>query len=202
MKRTYNYKKTLDAVHMPPEHKQQMRTALAFQFADKLREENTMNASKRFEKSPTKKIKTILIASAAVLSLALLVGFANGRQIIELLGGGRYMQGIDESGQHFASVDMGFDAPPAEVRGDEVYFVLDGSDTNITASCTAETYYQYEQIAADGVRRVVLVGGRADELGWAEFLFSAEGTFLGSNAAHPTEEVPLWLQKGQQTLCG
>lgn len=133
---------------------------------------------------------TAVIAAVVVLSLTL-VGFAYGSQIIQLLGGGHFEEGKDSNGNNFVSMDIGFEYDPIEVRDGQIYFVLDGSDTNITNQCSEETYYQYETIDDNGYRHVVLIGGTADNVGMAEYIWDESGSFRGGNASYNSSEETL-----------
>jgi len=187
----YNYKRTFDAVSMPPEHQEQIRAALSSRISEIQEENNVMNTKSSFNRTR----RAVVIAAIIVLSFALLVGFTYGSQIIQLLGGGRL-----EVGANYVKISTGFESDPAEVRDGQVYFVLDGADTDITSYCTKDTYYQYEQINDNGYRHVVLVGGAPDDLGWAEFVWDESGKFVAGNSTRNSEEIPAWLILGRETL--
>jgi len=189
-----NYKRTFDAVNLSPERQNQMRTELFSRFSEKQKEDNTMNI-----KSISKPRKAFIVV-AAMLAFTLLVGFTFGNQIIQLLGGGRIETGTDGDGNSYTSIDMGFEADPVEIRDGQVYFVLDSSDENITDYCTETTYYQYEQIADNGYRHVVAIGGTPDNLGWAEFVWDESGDFIGGNATTNEANAPIWLAHAQEAL--
>jgi beta-lactamase regulating signal transducer with metallopeptidase domain len=143
---------------------------------------------------------TLVVCTAAVFATTRIWADTAGENIIQLLGGGRIESGMDSADNHYASVDTSFVSDPVEVRNGQVYFVLDGSGTNITSYCTEETYYLYEQTADNGYRHAVLVGGAPDNLGWAEFVWDESGGFAGGNAKRNTDDVPAWLMRGQETL--
>lgn len=193
----YNYKRTFDAVRMSPEHQKRIRSELSSRFSEKQKEDNVVNIKS------IRKPRKALVAAVAILASVLLAGFTFGSQIIQLLGGGRIESGTDGSGNNYTSIDAGFETDPVEIRDGQVYFVLDGSDTDITRYCTETTYYQYEQIADNGYRHVVVVGGTPDNLGWAEFVWDENGNFSGSNATTPASsngEWPEWLELANETL--
>ena len=97
-------------------------------------------------------------------------------------------------------MDTGFETDPVEVREGQVYFTLDGSGRNITALCGADSYFQYEVQDETGCRHVVLVGGEPEQVGWAEFVWNADGEFIASSATYPDQEKPQWLLKGEAAL--
>lgn len=193
----YNYQRTFDAVRMSPEHRKRILSELSSRFSEKQKEDNVVNIKS------IKKPQKALVAAVAILSFALLAGFTFGNQIIQLLGGGRMESGTDSSGNSYVAMDTGFETEPVEIRDGQVYFVLNGSDKNITSYCTETTYYQYEQIADNGNRHVVVVGGTPDNLGWGEFVWDEAGAFLGSNATIPASsngERPEWLELANEAL--
>jgi hypothetical protein len=191
----YYYQRTFEAVRMSPEHQEQIRSALSSRFSVNQKEDNSVST-----KPHSIKISRVLaIAAVAILALAL-VGFTYGSQIIKLLGGGRMEEGKDNAGNNYVSMDSGFVSDPVEVRDGQIYFVLDGSDTNITNQCSEKTYYQYESADANGYRHVVLIGGTPDDVGMAEFVWDESGTFQGSNATYNSNEEPAWLTSGKTAL--
>jgi hypothetical protein len=143
--------------------------------------------------------RTAVAAAVVVLSLAL-VGFTYGSQIIQLLGGGHFEEGKDGNGDNYVSMDSGFETDPIEVRDGQIYFVLDGSNTNITDQCSEKTYYQYETVDNNGYRHVVLIGGTPDDVGMAEYIWDAKGTFRGGNASYNAGEEPAWLTSAREAL--
>jgi hypothetical protein len=144
-------------------------------------------------------VRTAVVVAVFVLSLTL-VGFAYGDQIIQLLGGGYIEEGKDANGGNYISIDTGFVNDPIEVRDGQIYFVLDGSNTNITDQCSEKTYYQYETVDNDGYRHVVLIGGIPDNVGMAEYIWDANGTFKGSNASYNSREEPAWLASAREAF--
>ena len=95
---------------------------------------------------------------------------------------------------------VGFEYDPIEVRDGQIYFVLDGSDANITNQCSEETYYQYETIDDNGYRHVVLIGGTADNVGMAKYIWDESGSFRGGTASYDSSEEPAWLISVREAL--
>jgi hypothetical protein len=191
----YNYKRTFDAVSMPPEHREQIRAALSSRIFERQKENNIMSTKTLFGRRPG----SVAVAAIIVLSAALFAGFTYGSQIIQLFGGGLIEFGVDSGGNQYSSVES-FVSDPVELRDGQVYFVLDGSGTNITGYCTEETYYLYERVDDSGYRHAVLIGGTPDNLGWAEFVWDENGGFVGGNAMRNADDIPVWLMRGQETL--
>lgn len=188
----YDYQRTFDAVNMPQEHQERIRSVLT----DHVAATQGTNIIMSRKKKPVR-----LLAVAALVTLLLaFAGFTFGDQIIRLLGGGTFEHSEGNWGNSTVSMSSGFETDPVEVKDSQVYFMLDGSSRNITAQCTEETYYQYETIDANGNRHVVLVGGTPENIGWAEFLWTKGGKFAGSNATHLEGEEPAWLRTARATL--
>ncbi len=154
-----------------------------------------IKASRRFSLSTA---RIAIIAAIAILSLTL-VGFTYGNRIIQMLGGGRFVEGKDSHGNYFVSMDLGFEKEPVEVRDGQIYFVLDGSDINITRQCSEQSYYQYETVDSNGFRQILLIGGTPDNVGMAVYLWDQNGELRGSSASYKGE-TPAWLISAQEAL--
>ena len=196
-----NYKQAFDAIRMPPERQEQIRSELSARIYEKPMEDNIVNIKSR----STKKLVAVLVAAILAVSLSTFVAFAYGDQIIQLLGGGQIKSGITEEGSHYTSMTMSTDDPaPVEVRDGKVYFVLDGTDTDITGYCTETTYYQYEKNADNGYRHIFIVGGSPDDLGWAEYIWDEAGKPVGSTSVLPAgynaDEKPIWLELADEAF--
>ena len=192
-----NYKRTFDAVNMPQERWEQIRAALSSHISEKRKDNDIMNTKSIAYRKP----RVALIAAVIALSCILLAGaaYAYGTQIIELLGGGRIESG-KINGTDYNSISTGFASDPVELREGRVYFLLDGSNMDITSYCTEETAYRYERITDDGYRHVVLVGGTPDNLGWAEFVWDENGNEVGGNATYNSDKAPAWLNNEREKL--
>ena len=163
-----------------------------------------LRAGPAVKKVKISRIKRISIV-AVIAAVVILSGFTYGNQIIEqikLLGGGRIESGKTSDGWDYISVTQ-YKSSPAEVKDGKVYFILDGSNTDITSCCTEVTYYKYEKIADNGYRHVIIVGGPPDNLGWSEFIWDENGNFVASTAQfHEDEngEQPEWLKIAEGKL--
>lgn len=187
-----NFKRTFNTVKMSYKRQEEIRAELSSLLSEKEKKDYYMS-----EKTILfKKSRIVVIAIAAMLSLSL-VGFAFGNQIIQLLGGGRIEQGKTSEGWDFVSIDMGFISDPVKVEGNQIYFILDGSDINITDQCSDSKYYKYETVDDNGYRHVVLIGGTADNIGFAEFVWDKDGSFIGSSASINSPEEPEWLKSAK-----
>lgn len=186
------WKRTFDAVKMPSEHKEEIRAKLSSSMEMYEKEDMVVNRKIKYSR--------FLAVAAILAAAAVMAGFAFGDQVIALLGGGSMISGINEDGEDFVSMDTGFAADPVIILGDQIYFILDDSYTDITDQCSESDYYQYEKTDENGIRHVVLVGGTIDRLGWAEFVWDADGEPMGSNATLPDGTDPEWLTSGREAL--
>ncbi len=192
-----NFKRTFNAVMMSSKRQEEIRSELSSALCKKQKEYYNMS-----EKAVLiRKFRILVIALVAVIAL-LLVGFTFGNQIIQLLGGGKIEKGKTIDGKDYVSMDAGFNSDPVKVEDKQVYFILDGSDKNITDQCSDTNYYKYETTDDNGFRHVVIVGGTVDNIGFAEFVLDKDGNFIGSNATinSPSPEKLEWLESAKSEL--
>lgn len=78
----------------------------------------------------------------------------------------------------------------AKVKDGRLYFVLGDEWTDVTDYCSETTYYRHEIIHEDGVKEVIIVGGKVgvNTFGWIEIVYDAEGNYAGSFAQLPSSE--------------
>lgn len=191
----YNFKRTFDGVNLADKRKEEIKSKLSSHLLEKQKE----NSSMKDKTYSFRKPRVLIVAVITLLALSL-VGFAYGNRIIQLLGGGNIEQGKAEDGENFVSMDTGFVADPVRIENGQIYFILDGSDANITRQCSESNYFKYEKTNEAGYRNVVVIGGTADNIGMAEFVWDENGEFIGSNASHNTEEEPAWLKLATKEL--
>jgi len=189
-----------DAVQMPPERQERIRSELSARFNEKNKEGNIVSIKSRSKK----KLVVALVAAVIVLSLSLTVAVAYSSQIIELLGGGQLERGRTGNGEFVSVTITGEEPNPVEVVDGRVYFVLDGARADITGYVSETSFYMYEMIGDNGYRQVFVVGGLHDNLGWAEFIWDETGHMFASSQVVPSgydmEKRPAWLEAAYETL--
>jgi hypothetical protein len=194
------YQKTFDQVQMPQERVRQLRTELASRCSHD-EKEATMNQT-------TKIRRPVLVAATVCLIAALsFTALAYGDKIVhKMFTGGTVEQGVDENGIDYSdiSIDMEELVSPVEVREDgHLYLIVNGEDLDITGQCSYETPYLYECTDDEGLRHVFVVGGELDAIGWAEFVWDADGVPIGGTAQIGnldfTDDVP-WLNVAKEEL--
>lgn len=193
-----NYKRTFDSVRMSPESQKRIRSQLSSRFEDK-KEDNIVSIK------PIKKIRKSIVAAVAVMTIIVMAGAAyayTGGSIFWNLTGGWTEYGVynEDNTYIIHTFDTENTSKPTEVRDGRIYFVLDGSDTDITDYCSKDSYYSYEQIDDDGYRHVILVGGTADDIGWAEWILDQNGIYVGGTATLyiNSPQKPTWLEAAEE----
>jgi len=175
---------------------------LSARFYENKKEDNVVSIKSR----TTKKLITVLVAAALILSLSTVVAFAYGSQIIQLLGGGQIVSERTGNSLTVSMTTYEAEPDPVEVIDDRVYFIMDDSNTDITDYCTETTYFRYERIADNGYRHVFIVGGAPDNLGWAEFVWDENGDHFVSSTRYPSSvddidtDQPQWLELAYEEL--
>lgn len=115
--------------------------------------------------------------------------------------GGFVEQGRDEQGHYSVYLHDAGNSDPITVRDGQIYFVVNGSNINITEQCSKTTYYSSEITDADGNYHVILVGGTPDNAGWAELIFKNDSIGTGPMVIGEYEdEAPEWLLAGKEAF--
>lgn len=190
-----DFKRTFDVIKLSSKRQEEIKSELSSRLSKK-HEENYIMTEKTIS---FRKHRVLVIVMVALLALSL-AGFAYGNQIIKLLGGGGIVRGQNENGDRFISMDTGFVSDPVRIEDGQIYFILDGSNANITNQCSDSSYYKYETTNNAGYRSVVIIGGTADNIGMAEFIWDKNDEFIGNNASYKTEEEPQWLKSAKVEL--
>lgn len=85
-----------------------------------------------------------------------------------------------------------------EILDKRIYFVLDTVRIDITDKCSNSTYYRYDLIDKNGYEHIIFVGGDIENLGWAEFIFDSNGTYLTNLMSVPEENY--WLENAMVSI--
>ena len=66
----------------------------------------------------------------------------------------------------------------AEAKDGRLYMVLDDEWTDITDKCSGTEYYRYEVVHEDGVKEVIMIGGKPEghRYGWILVVYDPDGT--------------------------
>ena len=197
------YQKTFDQIQMPEDRAQALRTRLAAQCSPEKQEVISMNRTKSFRRPAV-----ALVAALTVCALSI-TAFAYGGPIVEavhnFMTGGTIEQGVNQDGENYTagSMDTTSMVSPVEQRDGHLYLTANGQDLDITDLCSYTTPYLYECIGQDGLRHAFVIGGDADAIGWAEFIWDKDGMPMGGNSAFGTnggsDDAP-WLNEGMKQL--
>lgn len=143
--------------------------------------------------------KLITIGLVATLSLSLVAW--TGHSIVKKLAlGSIYTETYDPStGSTSGSLSMYSDEKVFEEINNEVYFVFNGNEKNITEYCTATTFFAYEEIDEKGNGFVLVVGGSEGNRGYFCYnyedgrMFAGTGEFNGDGDIEKGQNEATWV---------
>ena len=182
------YQKMFDQIHLSENRTWSIRSELVSEGSRIKMEEKTMK-KQNFLCRPV----GVLAAALAVCALTV-TAFAYGERIVEnvytFVTGGSVEQGVDENGDAYmsGSVDTDSLAAPVEVKNGRAYLILNGDGTDITDGFSYTEPYLYDFTGEDGQRHVFVIGGETDAVGWAEFIWNADGMPSAGSSVFGTSE--------------
>lgn len=191
------YTSTFDQLSLPEAKKNEIRHSLSQFNSDR-------NANTRGHRNAA-----MITAVAAAFALVLLAipstraGIVTAAEYIRnifLLADGTEAVITSEVDSTSASFDE--DALAADkyyqVIDDKVYFVLDDVRIDITDKCSSSSYYRYDKTNENGYTSIIFVGGDIDNLGWAEFVFDDNGTYITNLMSVPEDNH--WLDDAMTSI--
>ena len=191
------YQRTFDKVSMPEDAYLHLRTVLASRCSHKETEVNKMKNRSYFKKGIVMALAVLMVAALSITA------FAYGGQIFSFLTGGTVEQGTDENGVGYTSVSMSDSSPVKEFADGIVMLDFNGELTDISGLFSLTEPYIHDCVAEDGLRHVIVVGGEAGAIGWAEFMWDAEGMPMAGSASFGTaagrEDAP-WHDAAMEIL--
>lgn len=157
--------------------------------------------------------KAITTLVCAVLLLGLSVtAYAYGGEIRKFFGwsgNAVITQGVDENGNKIASTEMNIDelTSPVEIAGERMFLIVNGGHTDITDEVKSGKAYSFRYMDEEGLEHIWLIGlnGEAlDHYGYAEFIRTKDGEWLGGYA-HGIElgedmSGPDWYEEGKDEM--
>lgn len=153
------------------------------------------------------------VAAAAAIAMALLltegaVYAYTGSGIISRiisLNGTVFTKTVDEEGNMTsrAEVDLGAVTAPAEYRDGRLYLTVNGENIDITNEVSDTTAYTYIFEDTGSITHYIVIGGKPESFGYAEFLQNADkewigGSFIGGEVGGTIN--PDWLQNAKKEL--
>ena len=188
------YQKTFETVRLSEARANAIRAQLA--------------AAGKTEVIPMKKHislrRPLVLAAILALVFALsITAFAYGIRQFSLMTGGSIQRGVDENGDHYVEGTLGTETEPIVFREGRVWLTVNGENRDITGEFSYTEPFIYDCIGPDGLRHAFIIGGEADAVGWAEFLWDETG-FPAGGGAHlsspeGTDDAP-WFRAGKDIL--
>lgn len=191
------YQRTFDKVAMPEDAYLHLRTVLASRCSQDEMEVNRMKNRSYFKKGIIMALAVLMVAALSITA------FAYGGQIFSFLTGGTVEQGTDENGVTYTGVSMPDSSPVEEFADGRVMLDFNGEITDISGLFSLAEPYIHDCVAEDGLRHVIVVGGEAGAIGWAEFMWDADGIPMAGSASFGTpngkEDAP-WFDAAMEAL--
>lgn len=140
--------------------------------------------------------------------------YAYGGQVIrEVWGWGnnmRYTETTDsETGETQKQVKVMTESltDPVEIRGDRLYFIVNGENIDITGQISETEAFAYEYTDEDGYTHYWLVGKNGPETnyyGYGEYIKDADGKWIGGYSARTNLDEngkgTYWLEAGKEKI--
>lgn len=85
-----------------------------------------------------------------------------------------------------------------KIENDRIFFILNNTKIDVTDQCSNTSSFRYDVVDDNGRNHIIFVGGNVDTVGWAEFVFDADGTYL-TNMMH-VPVVEKWLYNAEISI--
>jgi hypothetical protein len=171
------------------------------------------NVKMKWWKTRKKIAVACMVAVLATVS-ATMVAFASEGKIFNYLykffnGSSITTEYNKVTGEGKSSIDMNAtEKPPVELADGKLYFIANGSRTDITSLISNSTPYISECVDEQNITHKFIIGGNPTEesYGYEENLFDRNGKFLGAsgyfgkNVELDDDAKPEWLQKGRSEI--
>lgn len=140
------------------------------------------------------------VAAAVLCALPITAYAATGGEILRFLGGkGTIYHGSAENGSVIAKVEMET-SPENDLFRQEngkLYLMGSGGEIDLTDQLSETEPYIYSCAAADGTVHYLIIGGSAENYGYAEFVKDANGVWQGGYSYNAVGE---WYKQGAREL--
>lgn len=164
-------------------------------------------AGRRIRKMP----RFAAAAAAAVMALILMDGAVyayTGSGLISRFiasNGAVFTKTVDEEGNMSSSAELCLEEAtvPAEYKDGRLYLTVNGENLDITEDISDTNAYNYVYEDSESITHYIIIGGKPESFGYAEFLQGADKEWIGGSFAGG--EVggsinPDWLQKAKEEL--
>lgn len=159
-----------------------------------------------------RKAPRIAAAAAAVIMALLLMDGAvyayTGNGLISrivALNGTVFTKTVDEEGNVSSEAEINLEeaTAPAEYKDGRLYLTVNGENLDITDEISDTNAYSYIYEDTASVTHYIIIGGKPESFGYAEFLQGADkewigGSFIGGEVGGTIN--PDWLQKAKEEL--
>lgn len=112
---------------------------------------------------------------------------------------------VDEEGNTTSEAELNLDeaTAPAEYIDGRLYLTVNGENLDITEEVSDTTAYNYVYADANSITHYIIIGGKPESFGYAEFLQDADkewigGSFVGGEVGGTIN--PDWLQNAKKEL--
>ena len=112
---------------------------------------------------------------------------------------------VDEEGNMTSKAELNLEeaTAPAEYIDGRLYLTVNGENLDITEEVSDTTAYNYIYEDADSITHYIIIGGKPESFGYAEFLQDADkewigGSFVGGEVGGTIN--PDWLQNAKKEL--
>ncbi|MBD5541131.1 MAG: hypothetical protein HDR00_08035 [Lachnospiraceae bacterium] len=159
-----------------------------------------------------RKIPRFAAAAAAIVMALLLtdgVVYAyTGNGLISRIiafNGTIFTKTVNEEGTMTSEAELNLEeaTAPAEYIDGRLYLTVNGENLDITDAISDTTAYNYVYADADSITHYIIIGGKPESFGYAEFLRDADeewigGSFVGGEVGGTIN--PDWLQNAKKEL--
>lgn len=155
--------------------------------------------------------RAVAAAAAVVMALLLTDGAVyayTGNGLLSRIfasNGAVFTKSVDEDGNMRSEAEFNTDeaAAPAEYRDGRLYLTVNGENADITDEISESSAYTYIYEDTGSITHYIIIGGRPESFGYAEFLQDGDkqwigGTFAGGEAGGSIN--PDWLQRAKKEL--
>lgn len=155
--------------------------------------------------------RAVAAAAAIVMALLLTDGVVyayTGNGLISrfaAFNGTIFTKTVDEEGNTTVEAEMNLEeaTAPAEYIDGRLYLTINGENIDITEEISDTSAYTYVYCDEDSITHYIIIGGRPESFGYAEFLQVADnewigGSFVGGEVGGTIN--PDWLQNAKKEL--
>ena len=164
-----------------------------------------MAENKKTDPHLTKRAVTLALAACLVLAMAITAGACGLFDQVHGWGGNMEITRTDDD--VITTLHTDSLTAPVEISDDRMVFIVNDEHLDITGQVSETTPFLYQYTDEDGNVHHWIIGmnePEAENYGWAEFICSADGTWLGGCSVRTNLDEnntgPEWLESGKAAL--